>query len=116
MSCHCTERLGEECREHYGYTCSVCGTEGLLRAETMPCEGHDRCPARICEDCLKSQACIGGMHYACPEHLAMVEGEKVCDICRKDAEALEAREAELDGLDDNRPHHAFLEVFNEPAA
>lgn len=114
MACNCTRRMGDECREHRGYTCSVCGTEGLLRSETMPCEGNDRCAARICEECQPKQGCHDGyLHYACPAHLATDEDLRICDICRADAEP---RIPEPDGLDDNRPHPAFLEVFNEPAA
>ena len=102
-------RRGDPCRTCESVQCAVCGGEGFLRSETVPCSGSDSCTARICLDCSEPHQCDGCGLCACDEHLAVnprlaSDGklimDRFCDICRR---ASEPCATEPDGLDDNRP-------------
>jgi hypothetical protein len=83
--CTCANALGDPCRVHDSSTCAHCGNRSL---ETVRCQGVDDCDSEICWECRELsarqvQCCVCELP-ACPEHLALVDGELMCEICRKE--------------------------------
>ena len=94
MNCTCHNPLGDPCRRHDGVQCAICGREGVLHEESVPCQGMvpDSCRARICQSCQEDGCdgvryqCHGCELWACELHLS-TDGEiRLCDVCLANAE------------------------------